>query len=196
MKERQTKHSAAISSGLYSSLGLLPHLVFLIVLFFGKMLAPLGFLIITYIATTLLGEYLFCKRIDQNTSFLDWLKRALHPKGYYLFAYIAEFLIDGLFLFMAIKFNWLPLNFFLILLGCKFLSAPVQVYLSYIYLSKNAGFTLAVCSQALFLFVIINAPEMFLYALILKGALSNGIAVARSQYAEEVLSKTEKDFHI
>ena len=45
----QPKSNVPALSGLFSSLGLAPHLVFLLLLFFGKMQAPLGFLIVTYL---------------------------------------------------------------------------------------------------------------------------------------------------
>jgi hypothetical protein len=128
------------------------------------------------------------KRVAQNLQFIDWLKCAFHPRtpGYFLLAYVSEFLFDAIFLILAIRFNWNPLNFFLILLGCKFLSAPIQVFFSRHYLSKNAGFALAVCTQILCLFIADKSPELFLYGLILKGVLCNGIAVARFQYASEI----------
>jgi hypothetical protein len=74
----------------------------------------------------------------------------------------------------------------LLLLGGKFFSAPVQVYLSHFYLSKNTGFILAIPGQIFCLFIGDRNPELFLYAVILKGVLCNGIAVARSQYASEI----------
>lgn len=187
---KRTKFTIPLLSGMFSSLGLAPHLIFLLFLFLGMTETPLGFLIITYLASIFLGEYLFYKRAVQNVSFFDWLKRALHPHhpGYFLWAYLSEILFDGIFLFLAIKFNWNPLNFFLLLLGCKFLAAPVQVYLLHFYLSKNAGFLLAVPTQILCLLIGENS-ELFLYALILKGLLCNGIAVARSQYVAEIGSQ-------
>jgi hypothetical protein len=187
----QPKSNVAVFSGLYSSLGIAAHLVFLLLLFFGKMQAPLGFLIITHLASIFLGEYLFCKRVFQNIPFLDWLKCALHPRkpGYFLLAYVSEILFDGIFLILAIRFDWNPLNFFLVLLGCKFLSTPIQVFLSRIYLSKNTAFALAVSTQIICLFIGDKNPELFLYAVILKGVLCNGIAVARFQYASEIESQ-------
>ncbi len=187
----QPQSNGAFLSGMFSSLGLAPHLGFLLFLFFAKMQAPLEFLIPTYFASILLGEYLFCKKVTQNMPFLDWLKHALNPRppaGYFLWAYISEILFDGIFLFLAIRFNWNPLNFFLVLLGCKFLSAPIQVFLSRLYLSKNAGFALAVFTQVICLFIGDKGPELFLCALILKGMLCNAIAVARFQYASENLT--------
>ncbi len=180
-----------VLSGLFSSLGLAPHLTFLLLLFFGKMQAPLGFLVTTYLASIFLGEYLFCKGVIKNIPFLDWLKRALNPKppGYFSWAYVSEILFDGVFLFLAIGFDWNPLNFFLLLLGCKFLSAPLQVYLSHLYLSKNTAFALAVFTQVICLFIGDKNPELFLYAIILKGVLCNGIAVARFQYTSEMGSQ-------
>ncbi len=185
----QPKSDGALSSGIFSSLGLVPHLGFLLLLFFGKMQAPLGFLITTYLASILLGEFLCYKKVTQNMPFLDWLKRAFNPRppgGYFLLAYVSEILFDAIFLILAIRFNWNPLHFFLILLGCKFLSAPIQVFLSRLYLSENAGYALAVFTQVLCLVIGDKNPELFLYGLILKGVLCNGIAVARSQYASEI----------
>lgn len=187
----QAKSSMAMLSGIYSSLGLAPHLGFLLLLFFAKMQAPLSFLIITYVASIHFGEYLFYKRVSPDISFRGWLKCALNPRtpGYFLWAYISEVLFDGIFLYLALKFSWNPLNFFLILLGCKFISAPVQVYLSNLYLTKNTGFFLAVPTQILCLFIGDKNPEFFLFALVLKGILCNGIAVARSQYLIELSSQ-------
>lgn len=181
----------AILSGMYTSIGLAPHLVFLLVLFLGGMPTPLGFLIPTYLASIIFGEYLFYKRMIQNTPFVEWLKCALHPKtpGYFLWAYVAEILFDVIFLSLAIKFQWNPLHFFLLLLGCKFLSAPIQTYFSNLFLSKNASFVLAVPTQILLLFTCDQNPALFLYALVLKGVLCNGIAVARSQYTAEISSQ-------
>ncbi len=184
----QPKSNGAFLSGVFSSLGLVPHLGFLLFLFFSKMPTPLGFLITTYLASIFFGEYLFYKRVAQNIPFLDWLKCALHPRtpGYFLWAYVSEILFDVIFLVLAMRFDWNPLNFFLILLGCKFLSAPIQVFLSRHYLSKNAGFALAVFTQIVCLFIVEKSSELFLYGLILKGVLCNGIAVARFQYASEI----------
>ncbi len=185
----QPKSNGAFLSGIFSSMGLAPHLGFLLLLFFGKMQVPLGFLITTYFASILLGEYLFYKKVTQNMSFLDWLKRALNPSppdGYFFWAYLSEILFDGIFLYLAMRFNWNPLNFFLVLLGCKFLCAPIQVLLSRLYLSKNAGFAVAAFTQVMCLMIGDKSPELFLYMLILKGVLCNGIAVARSQYASEI----------
>ena len=152
---------------------------------------PLGFLIPTYLASIIFGEYLFYKQVLQETLFVDWLKYALHPKepGYFLWAYVSEILFDVIFLSLAIKFQWNPLHFFLLLLGCKFLSTPLQTYLSNIFLSKNTSFALAVPTQILLLLICERNPEFFLYALVLKGLLCNGIAVARSQYTAEISSQ-------
>ena len=184
----QPKSNGAFLSGILSSLGLLPHLGFLLFLFFAKIPTPLEFLIITYLASILSGEYLFFKRVAQNLRFIDWLKCALHSRtpGYFLWAYVSEILFDIIFLILAMRFNWNPLNFFLVLLGCKFFSAPIQVFLSRHYLSKNAGYALAVFTQILCLFIGDKSPELFIYGLILKGVLCNGIAVARFQYASEI----------
>ncbi len=187
----QPKSDVAVLSGLFSSLGIAAHLVILLLLFFGKMQAPLVFLIITYLASIFLGEYFFCKRVFQNVPFIDWLKCALNPRkpGYFLLAYVSEILFDGIFLFLAISFGWNPLNFFLVLLGCKFLSAPIQVFLSRIYLSKNTAYALAVATPIICLLIGDKNPELFVYAVILKGILCNGIAVARFQYASEMGSQ-------
>lgn len=181
----------AILSGIFTSIGLAPHLIFLLVLFLRGMPTPLGFLIPTYLASIVFGEYLFYKKMIQKISFIDWLKIALHPKtpGYFLWAYVAEILFDAIFLSLAIKFQWNPLHFFLLLLGCKFLAAPIQTYLSNLFLSKNASFVLAVPTQILLLFTCDQNPELFLYALVLKGFICNGIAVARSQYTAEINSQ-------
>lgn len=187
----QPKSNVAALSGLFSSLGLMPHLIFLLILFIGKMPAPLVFLIATYLASIVLGEYFFCKRVFPNMPFFDWLKCTLHPRtpGYFLWAYVSEILFDVIFLVLAIRFDWNPLHFFLVLLGCKFLSAPIQVFLSRICLSKNAAFALAVPTQIICLLIGDKNPELFIYAVILKGILCNGIAVARFQYASEIESQ-------
>lgn len=181
----------AILSGMYTSIGLAPHLLFLFVLFLGGMPTPLGFLIPIYLASIIFGEYLFYKKMAQKPPFADWLKYALHPKkpGYFLWAYVSEILFDLIFLFLSIKFQWSSLDFFLLLLGCKFLSTPLQTYLSNLFLSKNASFVLAVPIQIPLLFICDHNPEFFLYALVLKGILCNGIAVARSQYTAEIRSQ-------
>ncbi len=187
----QPKSNVAALSGLFSSLGLAPHLVFLLLLFLGRMHAPLAFLIATYLASIFLGEYFFSKRMFPNMPFFDWVNSALHPRtpGYVLWAYVSEILFDGIFLFLAIRFDWNPLSFFLVLLGCKFLSAPIQVFLSRIYLSKNAAFALAVFTQIICVFIGDKNSALFVYAVILKGVLCNGIAVARFQYASELGSQ-------
>ncbi|MGH2640051.1 MAG: hypothetical protein ACRDF4_12345 [Rhabdochlamydiaceae bacterium] len=187
----QSTSRIAIFSGVCTSIGLAPHLVFLLVLFLRGMPSPLGFLIPTYFAAVIFGEYLFYKRMIQNIPFIEWIKRALHPKrpGYFLWAYVAEIAFDVIFLSLAIKFQWNPLHFFLILLGCKFLATPLQTYLSNLFLSKNASFALAVPVQIPLLFICDHNPEFFLYALVLKGLLCNGIAVSRSQYTAEISSQ-------
>lgn len=155
--------------------------------------ASVIFLIPTHIAAILLGEYLFCGVKIKKLSFVDWLKVALHPikPGYFLWAYLSEILIDGLFLYLAIVLQWNPLNFALLLLICKFLSSPFQVYFSYAYLSKNAAFALAVAFPMMLFFIAKSVPDLFLYAVILKGLLGNGISVARSQFAEEITSQEQ-----
>ena len=60
-----------------TSIGLAPHLVFLFVPFLRGMPSPLGFLFSTYLATVVFDEYLFCKRMIQNTPFIDWMS----PEG-------------------------------------------------------------------------------------------------------------------
>lgn len=178
----------AMFSGIFTSIGMAPHLTFLLFLFLGGKLAPLGFLIPTYFGSIIFGEYLFYKRVTENISFLGWLKYALHPvkPGYFLTAYVSEILFDGIFLYLALKFQWNSLHFFLFLLGCKFVFAPIQTYLSNLFLSKDVSFGLAVPTQILCLLLGDKNPELFLWALLLKGILCNGIAVARSQYISEI----------
>ncbi len=187
MKENGQVHDAALS-GVYFSLGIAPHLLFLLTLFLGSQKASLTFLIPPYFATILVGEYLFLQRIAPTVQFTDWLKRAFHPRnpGYLLWTCVSEILFDIIFLVLALKLNWTPLNFFILLLGLKSLSAPIQVYLSYFYLPKNIAFTFAVSTPVLLLFMAGQNPEMFLYAVILKAVFCNGIAVARSQYVQEI----------
>jgi len=187
----QQKPNPAVLSGVFSSFGLAPHLIFLLFLFFAKKEVPLGFFITTYLGTIFFNERLFYEMFKQKTSFFDWIKCVFHPRnpGYVLWAYASEILFDGIFLILAIKFQWNPLNFFLLLFGCKFFAVPVQVFISHFYLSKNASFALAVFTQILCLVIGDKNPEFFLYAVILKGLLCNASAVARSQYAFEIRSQ-------
>ena len=60
-----------------TSIGLAPHLIFPLVPFLRGMPSPLGFLIPTYLATVVFGEYLFYRRMIQNTPFIDWMS----PEG-------------------------------------------------------------------------------------------------------------------
>lgn len=182
------RSSAPAISGVYSSLGILPHLVFLLILFLLNLPCSLGYLVMSHIVAIFCGEYLFFKRLSINIPFLSWLNEALHPRtpGYFLWAYISEILFDVIFLVLAIKYGWHPVTFFLVLIGCKFLAAPLQVYLSRHYLSNNASYALAVPTQVLCLITAHNFPELFIYVVIFKGLVCNSIAVARSQYVSEV----------
>lgn len=181
----------AMLSGMCSSAGLAPHLLFMLVLFTLGHPAPLVFLFPTYLASIFFGEYLFFTKTGLGTTFVGWLKCVLHLRdpGYLLWAYVSEISFDGIFLYLALKFQWDPLHFFLLFLGCKCIAAPIQTYVSSFFLSKNISFTLAVGSPVLLLIFGDKSPELFLYALILKGVLCNGIAVARSQYASEITSQ-------
>ncbi len=196
MQDNELKLNPVIS-GLYASFGLFPHLIFLLVIFFFKMPAPLSFLIIMHIAAMLLGDYLLYNRLEINISFISWMKKAFSPREFYLWAYVAEVLFDGIFLLFAVKFCWNPLHYFMILLGCRFFAAPIQVYLSYVLLSKIQAFALAFGTSIL-LTLFLENPDTFLYCIILKGLLSNGIAVSRSQYDDEYFEDVDlknKRFH-
>ncbi|NGX27697.1 MAG: hypothetical protein K940chlam6_01635 [Chlamydiae bacterium] len=56
---QKASFSCGLLSGASSSIGLFPHLLFLLSLYVMKKPAPLGFLILTYIASIFLSEYIF-----------------------------------------------------------------------------------------------------------------------------------------
>jgi len=179
---------ASFLSGAASSIGLFPHLLFLAFIFFTHSPAPLIFLVPTYLGTLVLSEYIFWGILKSRTSTKFTPKQlfGLREKNYFWAAYFSELLFDTILLVTALKAGWTPLNFYMIYLGCRFLSAPFQVLLYNYYLSRNASYTLAVALQ-LFILFSTQQPDLILHVLIMKGLLCNVISIARAQFADEAL---------
>lgn len=175
-------------SGAASSIGLFPHLLFLVFIFFTRGPAPLIFLVPTYLGTLALSEYIFWGILRSRTATKFTPKQLfdLKEKNYYWAAYFSELLFDAILLVTALKAGWTPLNFYMIYLGCRFLSAPFQVLLYNYYLTRNASYTLGVALQLFILFTT-QQPDLILYVLIMKGLLCNVISIARAQFADEAL---------
>jgi len=175
-------------SGAASSIGLFLHLLFLAFIFFTHSPAPLIFLVPTYLGTLVLSEYIFWGILKSRTSIKFTPKQLfdLKEKNYFWAAYFSELLFDTILLVTALKAGWTPLNFYMIYLGCRFLSAPFQVLLYNYYLSRNASYALGIALQLFILFTT-QHPDLILYALIMKGVLCNVVSLARAQFADEAL---------
>lgn len=80
--------------GVLSSLGLVPHLLFLLMLSWKGLQVPIAVLVLSHFGSLLGGERLVFGRVAEDIPFSHWLSKAFHPRGYYLWAYIVEFLFD------------------------------------------------------------------------------------------------------
>jgi hypothetical protein len=177
--------SIALLSGISSSLGYLLHLGFLLVIFLLKGPSNLLFLVPTYLASVLLGEWIFWSTVGIEPPLSKNLKKAICSDPFYLVTIISEFSFHGLLLHMVLQADWNPLHYYLILLGCRVVGGPVQSYLSYFFLPKLGGYLLAVGLQVLCFKVAKQSPSTLLPMIILFGLLGNAITVSRSQRASE-----------
>lgn len=184
-------------SEIFASIGSFLFLAILTPLLLVKASVPLWLLISAYFGSIFLSEALFNKYRAQNRSLYSWIKLIIKPRAqnYVLFAYASEVLFDMIFLYLSLMFQWNPLHFFILLLGCKSLSSPVAVIFSRNYLSKNASYMLSVPTQILCLYIGSKSPTLFSCALIFKCLICNGIAVSRDQFAEEISLKNLRRPH-
>jgi len=175
----------ALLSGISSSLGYLPHLGFLLAIFLLKGPHNLWFLVPTYLAAVLLGEWIFWSTVGIEPPLSKNLKKAICSDPFYLVTIISELSFHGIFLHLAIQSGWNPLHYYLILLSCKVVGGPIQSYLSYFFLSKLGGYLLAAGLQILCFMFAKQSPSTLLPMTILFGLLCNAITVSRSQRASE-----------
>lgn len=180
-------------SGAASSIGLFPYIIFLTIIFFTLREAPLGFLALFYLSTLVLSEYTFWELLKSRTSFKfslqDFIK--LKGKSYFWAAYFNELLFDGILLVTALKAGWNPLSFYMIYLGCRFLSGPIQTVLYNYCFSKNMSYLLAIGFQ-LSILLVTKKSDLLLYAVIIKGVFCNIISIARAQLADEIIPVLQK----
>ncbi|MCB1116897.1 MAG: hypothetical protein KDK71_10560, partial [Chlamydiia bacterium] len=175
----------ALLSGISSSLGYIPHFGFLLAILLLNGSYNLYFLVPTYIASVLLGEWIFWSSVGLESPLKKSLKKAICSDSFYLISIVSEFSFHGLFLYTALKAGWNPLHFYLILLSCKIISGPVQSYLSYFLLSGLRGLKLAAGLQLPCYIIADLLPQSILPITLFSGLLCNATAVARSKRAIE-----------
>ena len=116
-KTPMTASGVALLSGISSSLGYLPHLGFLLAIFLLKGPSNLLFLVLSYLASVILGEWIFWSTVGIEPPLSKNLKTALFANPFYLVTIISEFSFHGLLLHTALQADWNPLHYYLILLG-------------------------------------------------------------------------------
>lgn len=191
-KKNLQPSAIALLSGTSSSLGYLPHLVFLLVIFFLKGPCNLWLLISTYLTSFLLGEWIFWVSVGIDPPLTRNLRKAICSDPFYLVTILSEFSFHGLFLYTAIQAGWNPLHYYLIFLGCRVIGGPIQSYLSHFFLSKGAGYTLAVGLQVICFMFVKYSPLTLLPMIILFGLLCNAITIGRSQRAAEYFEQAKR----
>jgi len=190
-KLSMTPSRIALLSGTSSSLGYLPHLGFLLAIFFLKGPHNLWFLVSTYAASVLLGEWIFWSSVGIKPFFSENFKKAAFSDPFYLLTFVSELSFHGLLLHIVLQTDWNPLHYYLIFLGCKVISGPIQSYLSYFFFSKNAAYAFAAGLQILCFIIAREHLSSLLPITIIYGLLCNAITVARSQRATEHFETTK-----
>lgn len=137
-----------MSSGVYTTFGLLPHIIFLVMILDSSISieSAVPFVIFT-IGAKILGEWYFWryfkKRMDGEKVLKNWreiVNRSLFSHSNVassLFMYFADAFTDGILIYIALKMSISPILVLLVLLGCQALASPVQGFLSDFFSKKD-----------------------------------------------------------
>lgn len=136
-----------LKSGVYTSAGLIPHALFLIVLkMFNAPLPSIWFLVMFTIGAKLLGEYFFwngwkdCTKAANGGYFFDPPERVAFSNPNIIIAivgYLLDISMEAVLIFWSLNASIAPLTVFLSLLLCQIVSSPLQGFFSDYYNRKN-----------------------------------------------------------
>ena len=159
-------------SGSFSTIGLLPHL-FILVLIWSFGIYPKSetsfiiFLAAFTVGAKILGEWLFCdhckKRMASEGKLENWnsaVNRSLFSDPNVIISLMVlsmDFLIDATLIYFALKLPIPPLWIFLTLLGSQAMASPVQGFSSDYFSQKNS-LLFALSMTMLFFFVLLAIP--------------------------------------